>query len=160
MPKLRGVEVEITAGFLVSFQSRMDAIGPWTVHIDANDGNVCVEWDEPASLKNDWVPLSLRFNMGPEVFYPGVYDPDEVMFEQYEMFVARRDEFVSQLRSVVADTEEIVGPVESGIVQIHLRRLAENKVYRNLLVSLKFTDDDEHGYDYAYYPDRGVWDHN
>ena len=80
------------------------------------------------------------------------------MFGLYDLFAARRDEFIGQLRAVVAETERIVGRVERATVEVYRHRHPdEDMCHCDLQVSLKFADDDEHGYFSRYDPEADAF---
>ncbi|MGL6075573.1 MAG: hypothetical protein ACRC8S_15575 [Fimbriiglobus sp.] len=82
--------------------ARLDAIGPWTIETDSD--NLEINWERPASIQTDWVPLNLWFHT--DSGSPS-YDPDERMFELYQIFVSRASEFTTQIRRLIPHLGEI-----------------------------------------------------
>ena len=104
------------------------------------------------------MPLDLRFATSFEDLEPapGLYDPDDRMFELYALFRDRRSEFVRQLREVVADTEEVVGPVVRARVEVDRYQHPDPEMSQcDLKVSFGFAEDDEHSAYSRYDPESG-----
>ena len=119
--------------------ARLDAIGPWSADADAD--NLDLDWKRPTALQIDWVPLDLRFHTDSG---SASFDPDDRMFELWELFTARRDEFVSQLRAIAAVVAEEMGAVIRGRVEVYREGHAEVGDTHFLQVYFRFPDDDEH----------------
>ncbi|MGL6076223.1 MAG: hypothetical protein ACRC8S_18875 [Fimbriiglobus sp.] len=148
---------ELSADFLAVHRPRLDAIGAWTIdaYASSNGGQLDIDWLAPLALRNDWVPLTLQFRIGNEELPPtdDLYDPDETMFALYDLFVSRRNKFIVQLRAVVAETEQIAGPVERAKVKVcRSRHPIEHMCFCDLQVWLKFADDNGHSCYTTYHP--------
>jgi hypothetical protein len=88
--------------FLRTYRVRLDAIGMWTATRD--DGTRTIRWERPPVLDCRWVPLDLLFETNqPYGHVTDFFDPDERMFELWDLFVSRRDEFIGQLQAEVAE---------------------------------------------------------
>jgi hypothetical protein len=112
-----------------------------------------VTWKKPPSLQADWVPFHLRFHTDDE---PGTLDPDEQMFGLLDLFLARRDEFVRQLRAVAGEATAHLGPVVEARVEVHREGGGGGPgvVEYSLLVYLRFEGNDgEHSHFSRYHPD-------
>jgi hypothetical protein len=90
---VRAPNAQLSAGFLAAQQWRLDAIGPWVIEADAD--NLDIKWRSPSALGGQWVPLDLQFHTDSGT---ASFDPDERMFELWELFLSRKSEFVRQLQ--------------------------------------------------------------
>ena len=85
----------LSDGFLAAQRRRLDAIGPWSIREDWTRSNLDIEWRSPAGLESDWVPFGLRFHT--DTGSPS-FDPDERMFELWELYRRGHAEFAPALR--------------------------------------------------------------
>ncbi len=133
--------VGLSAGFDTS---RLDAIGSWKIVPDSD--NLWIDWRKPVTLQGDWVPMDLRFATSYEEIPPdATFDPDDRMFELYELFRSQMPKFVLQLRDVVTPAEEVVGSVVRARVEVDRYDDEDpDMCHCYLRVSFKFTNDDEH----------------
>jgi hypothetical protein len=122
--------------------ARLAAIGPWTV--DANEEEIDISWERPPALQTGWVPFDLRFYTGTGLG-PTLLDPDERMFQLLGMFLARRDEFVGQLKRLTDGH----GAIESATVAVFRQGNVADDDY-TLAVLFAFVDDQEHGHQAIY----------
>ncbi len=140
-----GAKAELSASFLAANRHRLDAFGPWMVDADAD--TLTIRWTDPPPLRNGWLPMSLRVctDVSDLPRAEGRFDPDEQMLGLCERFAARRDEFIGQLRAVIAPTEQIVGRATRAGVEVY-RYLDpdEDMCSCDLRVSFRFADDGEH----------------
>lgn len=143
---------ELSATFLGTHRARLDAIGPWVVSSDPF--NLEVMWRRPAVLQGAWVPLNLRFRMasGSAV---ATLEPDEPMFELWELFLSRRDDFLAQTRDKTAALEEEWGVVDRGRVEVFRGAGAVGADHYALSVYVRYAEDDEHEFFCEYEPDSG-----
>ena len=131
----RRSNAELSAEFLAAHQWRLDAIGPWFIEADAN--NLDIKWRNPASLRGQWVPLDLQFHTDSGT---ASFDPDERMFEFWELFLSRRSEFVRQLQGLMPEAA-----VETAEVVVY-REGHRDRAYYTLQVLFNFDGDPEHLY--------------
>jgi hypothetical protein len=124
--------------------ARLDAFGPWTA--DADEESMDINWERPPALQTDWVSFDLRFYVGSgSGDGPPALAPDDRMFELVEMFRARRDEFVGQLRRLT----EGYGAIESATVAVFREGDVADDDY-TLTVLFAFADDQEHSHEAIY----------
>ena len=132
---VRAPNAQLSAGFLAAQQWRLDAIGPWSIEADTH--NLDIKWRSPAALRGQWVPLDLQFHTDCGT---ASFDPDERMFELWELFLSRKSEFVRQLQDL---TPEAV--VETAEVVVY-REGHGDWAYYTLQVLFTFASDGEHLY--------------
>jgi hypothetical protein len=144
-------KAELSAKFLESHRQRLDAIGPWTIEADSD--NLDINWAAPSALANDWVKLGLRFHTDSG---SSSFDPDERMFELWEMFRSRQAEFIDQIRQLTEEMISEVGEVESAVVVVY-REGHEEEDYYTLSVWFEFEDDPEHLYQVDYNEDKDAF---
>lgn len=134
----RNKTAALTPGFDTT---RLDAIGPWSV--GADEDNLDIDWTRPVALRTDWVPLDLRFHTDRD---SASFDPDDRMFALWELFQARRDEFIAQVREVAAASAEEMGAVVGGRVEVYREGGTgeDDGDSYFLQVHFQFADEDEH----------------
>lgn len=145
---------ELSPAFLTANREQLDLIGTWTLSSDPF--NLEITWRRPNSLEGAWIPLNLRFRMDSGIAVTAL-DPDEPMFQLWEVFLSQRDEFLNQVRNTVTEFEEEWGPATVGRVEVYRgggTGLGSEEHY-GLQVYVRFEEDDEHAFSCEYNPDTG-----
>ncbi len=145
---------ELSSVFLSVNRERLDLIGTWTVSSDPF--NLELTWRRPKILEGAWIPLNLRFRIDSGVPVTTL-DPDEPMFQLWELFLNQRDEFLYQVRVTVTEFEEEWGPASVGRVEIYrgVGTSLGNLDHHGLQIYIRFEDDDEHAFFCEYDPETG-----
>ena len=76
----------LSEAFLAEYRDRLDAIGEWKISDEGEERYII--WENLPVLNCDWVPLRLEFyTIQAHDWEEDYFDPDEQMFELWELFV-------------------------------------------------------------------------
>ncbi len=134
-------KARLSAEFLSAYKARLDAIGPWTITAGTDD--LDIDWHLPAALAGQWTPFHLRFHTDSP---GGSFDPDERMFELWELYRSRRDKFATQLRELADGMPAGSGPVEEARVIVSRSEYEAGHFSYSLQAELRFEWEMEHLY--------------